>query len=92
MQDRTPRLVVTTAALFLAATLCPSLLRAGAAADSTRAHGLPQLDRKTILLSGGRDAPMLFAVKDALTLRMLDVEGRAISSKLNYDLGRTGRF
>jgi len=46
-------------------------------------------DRSTIILKGGRDAPAMFRIKDANTLRMLDVEGRDIESPLNYDLRRT---
>lgn len=46
-------------------------------------------DRNTLLLKGGREAPAMFRIKDANTLRMLDVEGRDIESSLNYDLHRT---
>ena len=46
-------------------------------------------DRSTIILKGGRDAPAMFRIKDANTLRMLDVERRDIESPLNYDLRRT---
>jgi copper homeostasis protein (lipoprotein) len=46
-------------------------------------------DRSTIVLKGGREAPAMFRIKDANTLRMLDVEGRDIESPLNYDLRRT---
>ena len=46
-------------------------------------------DRNTLLLKGGREAPAMFRIKDANTLRMLDVEGRDIESSLNYDLLRT---
>jgi heat shock protein HslJ len=45
-------------------------------------------DRNTLLLKGGREAPAMFRIKDANTLRMLDVEGRDIESSLNYDLLR----
>ena len=49
-------------------------------------------DRGTILLKGGREAPIVFRIKDENTLRMLDVEGRDIESPLNYDLQRTKNF
>jgi uncharacterized lipoprotein YbaY len=45
-------------------------------------------DRSTIILKGGRDAPGIFRIKDANTLRMLDVEERDIESPLNYELHR----
>ena len=45
-------------------------------------------DRSTIILKGGREAPAMLRIKDANTLRMLDVEGRDIESPLNYDLHR----
>lgn len=46
-------------------------------------------DGATLTLRGGREAPVLFAIKDARTLRKLDLEGRPIVSSLNYDLVRT---
>ena len=46
-------------------------------------------DRRTLVLSGGREAPLKFAIKDANTLRQLDLEGREIASSLNDDLRRT---
>ena len=46
-------------------------------------------DRRTLVLHGGREAPLRFAIKDANTLRKLDLEGREIASSLNYDLKRT---
>ena len=46
-------------------------------------------DRRTLVLHGGREAPLKFAIKDANTLRKLDLEGREIASSLNYDLKRT---
>jgi uncharacterized lipoprotein YbaY/heat shock protein HslJ/uncharacterized lipoprotein NlpE involved in copper resistance len=49
-------------------------------------------DRSTIILKGGREAPAMFRIKDANTLRMLDVEGHDIESPLNYDLRRTKNF
>jgi copper homeostasis protein (lipoprotein) len=46
-------------------------------------------DRRTLVLSGGREAPLQFAIKDANTLRQLDLEGREIAASLNDDLRRT---
>jgi copper homeostasis protein (lipoprotein) len=46
-------------------------------------------DRRTVVLHGGREAPLKFAIKDANTLRKLDLEGREFASSLNYDLKRT---
>jgi len=46
-------------------------------------------DRGILLLKGSREAPAMFRIKDANTLRMLDIEGRDIESTLNYDLLRT---
>jgi copper homeostasis protein (lipoprotein) len=46
-------------------------------------------DRHTLMLFGGREAPQKFTVKDANTLRKLDLEGREIVSSLNYELRRT---
>jgi heat shock protein HslJ/uncharacterized lipoprotein NlpE involved in copper resistance len=45
-------------------------------------------DRKTLLLRGSRDEPLMFAVKSFQTLRKLDREGREITAPLNYDLTR----
>jgi copper homeostasis protein (lipoprotein) len=44
---------------------------------------------RTLVLHGGREAPMMFAIQDHDRLRKLDVEGRPIASKLNYDLVRS---
>ncbi len=48
-------------------------------------------DRRTLVLKGGREAPLMFAIKDANTLRKLDPEGREITSSpsQNYDLKKT---
>ncbi|MGH8470128.1 MAG: YbaY family lipoprotein [Gammaproteobacteria bacterium] len=46
-------------------------------------------DRRTLVLFGGRDAPLKFAIKDVDTLRQLDLEGRDIDSAHNHDLKRT---
>ncbi len=49
-------------------------------------------DGHTLLLHGGREAPEQFSIRDADTLRKLDVEGREIQTSLNYDLKRTEPF
>ena len=49
-------------------------------------------DGGTLTLRGGREAPVMFAIQDARTLRKLDLAGRAIESKLNYDLTRREPF
>jgi copper homeostasis protein (lipoprotein) len=49
-------------------------------------------DRGKIILKGGREAPVLFRIRDENTLRLLDVEGRDIESPLNYELHRTKNF
>jgi len=41
-----------------------------------------------LVLRSGQEAPRQFARTDANTLRQLDLEGREITSKLNYDLKR----
>ena len=45
-------------------------------------------DGTRLVLFSGNHAPQLFAIKNADTLRLLDVEGHEIVSKLNYDLKR----
>ncbi|MCU0759563.1 MAG: META domain-containing protein [Steroidobacteraceae bacterium] len=45
-------------------------------------------DGRTLLLFGGREAPVRFALRDDGALRLLDLEGRPIRSSLNYDLRR----
>ena len=40
----------------------------------------------TLVLHGGREAPLKFAVKSADVLRQLDLEGKESESRLNYDL------
>jgi len=49
-------------------------------------------DGGTLTLRGGREAPVMFAIKDARTLRKLDLAGREIESRLNYDLTRREPF
>ena len=45
-------------------------------------------DNRTLVLTGGSDAPRRFAVRDPATLRQLDRDGREVQSALNYDLRR----
>jgi copper homeostasis protein (lipoprotein) len=49
-------------------------------------------DRSTIVLQGGREAPLRFRIVDAGTLRLLGQDGRDIESKLNYTLARQTQF
>jgi copper homeostasis protein (lipoprotein) len=49
-------------------------------------------DGRTVTLHGSREAPVMFAIKDDRTLRKLDLAGREIESKLNYDLTRSEPF
>ncbi|MEZ5486963.1 MAG: META domain-containing protein [Steroidobacteraceae bacterium] len=46
-------------------------------------------DGRTLLLFGGREAPVRLAVRNDGTLRLLDLEGRPIHSTLNYELQRS---
>jgi hypothetical protein len=46
-------------------------------------------DQRTLVLFSGRESPLRFAIEDANTLRQLDLEGREITTSLNYDLRRT---
>jgi copper homeostasis protein (lipoprotein) len=46
-------------------------------------------DRRTLMLFGGREAPLKFAIRDTNTLRKLDPGGRDIVSSHNHDLTRT---
>jgi copper homeostasis protein (lipoprotein) len=48
-------------------------------------------DGRTLTLRGGREAPVMFAIKSATVLHKLDVEGKEIESRLNYDLVRADR-
>jgi copper homeostasis protein (lipoprotein) len=45
-------------------------------------------DEKTLTLRGGREAPVMFSIKTRDVLRKLDLKGKEIASKLNYDLVR----
>jgi copper homeostasis protein (lipoprotein) len=49
-------------------------------------------DGQTLTLQGGREAPLMFAVKSAEVLGKLDLEGTEIQSQLNYNLTRAARF
>jgi copper homeostasis protein (lipoprotein) len=49
-------------------------------------------DKARLVLQGGREAPVLFAVKSAERLSKLDLKGQEILSQLNYDLLRQARF
>ncbi len=45
-------------------------------------------DRSTLMLQGGREAPLRLRIVDEGTLRLLGQDGRDIESKLNYALAR----
>lgn len=45
-------------------------------------------DLRTLALRNARQAPILFSIADASTLRKLDTEGQPIESELNYTLER----
>jgi uncharacterized lipoprotein YbaY/heat shock protein HslJ len=45
-------------------------------------------DGRTLLLFGGREAPVRFVLRDDGALRLLDLEGRPIQSSFNYELRR----
>jgi copper homeostasis protein (lipoprotein) len=49
-------------------------------------------DGVTLVLQGGREAPLYFSIEDADTLRKLDIEARPIDSTLDYDLTRAEPF
>ncbi len=49
-------------------------------------------DGVTLVLQGGREAPLYFSIEDANTLRKLDIDARPIESGLNYDLTRVDGF
>jgi uncharacterized lipoprotein NlpE involved in copper resistance len=46
-------------------------------------------DGRRLVLDGVREAPLRFRIVDRSTLRKLDVQGREIESKLDYDLRRS---
>jgi copper homeostasis protein (lipoprotein) len=49
-------------------------------------------DGSTLILTGGKETAERFALKGSGVLRKLDLQGREIDSKLNYDLRRTSTF
>jgi len=49
-------------------------------------------DGVTLVLQGGREAPLYFSIEDADTLRKLGMQARPIESGLNYDLTRAEPF
>jgi uncharacterized lipoprotein YbaY/uncharacterized lipoprotein NlpE involved in copper resistance/heat shock protein HslJ len=53
---------------------------------------VPASDGITLVLRGGREAPLFFAIEDADTLRALDMNGRRFTSALNYDLVRSSAY
>ena len=53
---------------------------------------VPASDGVTLLLRGGKEAPLFFAIEDAVTLRALDMDGRPFASGLNYDLVRSSAY
>lgn len=64
---------------------------AGASSDDIGTWMLSS-NQRVLVLKGGREAPTLFRIVDAKTLRKLDIEGRDIDSALNYALMRTATF
>jgi copper homeostasis protein (lipoprotein) len=49
-------------------------------------------DGRTLVLMGGREAPVEFRIEDPDRLHLLDLEGQEIVSDLDYALTRTGSF
>ena len=49
-------------------------------------------DRRVVVLKASGDAPELFSIRDAQTLRKLDADGREIKSMTPYDLHRGPRL
>jgi copper homeostasis protein (lipoprotein) len=49
-------------------------------------------DLRTLALKGARQAPLLFAINNAATLRKLDAEGQVIESELNYRVKREATY
>lgn len=49
-------------------------------------------DRRVVVLKSGNEAPEYFSIRDAQTLRKLDLEGREIKSMASYDLHRSARL
>jgi len=63
----------------------------GASADDIGTWMLSS-NRRVLILKGGREAPTLFRIADAKTLRKLDLKGRDIDSSLNYAITREATF
>ncbi len=49
-------------------------------------------DANTVILRGGREAPVMFSIENTETLRKLDTEGNPITSTLNYELKRNASY
>lgn len=49
-------------------------------------------DAQTVILRGGREAPLQFSIENSETLRKLDTEGKPIESTLNYELRRNASY
>jgi copper homeostasis protein (lipoprotein) len=45
-------------------------------------------DRRALIAQGGREAPLRFSIESADELRLLDLSGQPVDSKLNYTLRR----
>lgn len=80
--------------LFLDSSFFLSTLHEGRSTEPAYDIGAWALssDRGTLVLQGGREAPLRFRIVDAGTLRMLGQDGRDIESKLNYALARRPQF
>jgi copper homeostasis protein (lipoprotein) len=50
------------------------------------------INGEILTLMSGKEASQMFAIKNADTLRKLDIEGKEIHSRLNYDLVRSKHF
>lgn len=46
-------------------------------------------DGKSLVLQGGREAPVILEIRDGDTLRLMDQEGQPITSDLPYELARS---
>lgn len=46
-------------------------------------------DGRSLILQGGREAPVILEIRDGDTLRLMDQDGRPIASDLPYDLARS---
>ena len=66
--------------------------RAGAAPRADLGTWLVSSNQRVLVLKGGGEAPVFFRLVDGTTLRKLDLEGRDITSSLNYALVRAAAF